>query len=119
MLLGNLLYSLTLKKSKLNLRAGASYFRFVSGLIAINRMGVNVGVSKKFLKNKLRATANISFNKQDETYDNSTFFTSNLSFDYRLFKKTKLGLQLYFNNTQSSRRKYDEQRVQFRVSQAF
>lgn len=119
MLLGNLMYSITLKKMALSLRAGATYFNFKSGLINIDRMGVNIGVSKKFLKNKLRTSATISFNKQAETYSNSTFFTSNIGLNYQVFKKTSIGLQFYFNNINSTRRTYSEQRVQFRVSQGF
>ena len=119
MLLTNLMYSMMVKKMGLSLRAGASYFSFNSGLINITRMGINVGAGKKFLKNKMRTNITVSYNKQDETYSNSTFFTLNGSINYQVFKKTSLGLQFYYSNISSTSRAYDEQRVQLRVSQSF
>ena len=119
MLLGNLMYSLTLKKSRLNVRTGATYFRFNSGLITINRIGANIGVSKKFFKNKLQSSISLAYNKQDETYSNSGFFTANVNLNYKVFKKTRISLQFYYNNTNSTRRKYNEERIQFRISQSF
>ncbi len=119
MLLTNLMYSMMVKKMALSLRAGASYFSFNSGLIYISRIGINIGAGKKFLKNKIRCNITVSYNKQDETYSNSTFFTLSGSVNYQIFKKTSFGLQLYYSNISSSSRVYDEQRVQLRISQSF
>jgi hypothetical protein len=119
MILSNLMYSMTIKKMALSLRAGFTYFNFSSGNIDINRMGINVGASKKFFKNKLKTTAALSYNIQNETFSNSNFFTSNIGLNYTVFKKTALGLQFYFNSINSTSRNYNEQRIQFRVSQGF
>ena len=119
MLLTNLMYNMMIKKLKLTLKAGLSYFGFHSGVVDINRMGFNVGAGKKFFKNKLRTNIGLSYNRQDETYGNSTFITMNLSLNYKLLKKTSLGLQFYFSSVDSSTRTYNEQRLQFRISQGF
>jgi hypothetical protein len=119
MLLTNLMYSMMVKKTGLNLRVGATYFSFNSGLININRLGINFGAGKKFLKNKMRTNITVSYNKQNETYSNSTFITLNGSINYQVLKKTSLGLQFYYSNVNSTSRAYNEQRVQLRVSQSF
>lgn len=119
MLLSNLMYSVTLKKHKLSIRTGATYFNFNSGLIAINRLGVNIGASIKVFKNKIRLNANLAYNIQDETYSKSKFFTLNAGLNYKIFKRTSLGLNFYLNNINSTRRTYTEQRVQLRLSQGF
>jgi hypothetical protein len=119
MFLTNLMYSMTIKKMALSLRAGATYFGFTSGLISINRLGINFGASENFFKNKMRTSITVSYNKQNETFSNSNFITCNASINYQVFKKTSLGLQLYFNNINSTSRAYNEQRIQFRVSQGF
>ncbi len=119
MLLGNLMYSMMIKKMALSLRVGASYFGFKSDIIDINRYGINIGASKKFIKNKLRTSLGIAFNKQDETYSNSIFVTANIGLSYQVFKKTTLGLQLYYSNVNSTRRVYSENRIQLRLSQGF
>jgi hypothetical protein len=119
MLLSSLMYVLMVKKHALNLRMGMNYFKFNSGIVDIQRVGVNFGGGKKFFSNKLQANLNCTLNRQDDSFNPSNLMTVNASINYKVFNKTSLGVQVYMNNIDSKSRNYSEQRVQFRVSQGF
>lgn len=119
MFLSNLIYSLRFKESKISLRSGINYFNFKSNNMNINRFGLSIGGMTKVFKEKISINSNLSYNTQRQSFSNSNFLIFNLGINYKIYKKSKLGLQFYFNNVNSDIRRFAEERVQLNFSQSF
>ncbi len=116
---GNLVYDLLLKKSGLHLNMGVNYFRFHSPQALLNRYGMTLGTSFQFWEKKIKVSSHLALHRQSSAGQNQDFLLSNLSINYQVYKKTRLGLRASYNTSISDQNQHDEKMLQMTLSQVF
>jgi hypothetical protein len=115
----SLVYDFMMKKTGVRFNSGINYFRFDGPLSVLSRYGISLGTNFKFYQKKIHTNFNISLNRQASNGANQDFLLSNLSVQYQLLKKTRLGLRTSYNLAIQSADTHEEMMMQLSLSQSF